>query len=230
MRPVKRGRCPTKNGRTIRFAHYREARDFLVRRIGDYCSYCEIPKPDGPDVEHVRPQKHYPQYEKRWCNFLLACKYCNRAKWDRRIVVNQYYWPERHNTFLAFTYCTSGPIPAAHLTVLQRARAITTIQLTGLDRRPGHPQFSSRDTRWRKREEVWRLAEISLDNLYRNNTSHMRDQVVISALGHGFWSVWMTVFKNEPDVLRLLIEKYPGTATDCFDANGMPVSRPGGLL
>lgn len=226
MRPVKRGNCPSSNGQPIQFASHRDARDYLIIRIGDYCSYCEMPRPDGPDVEHIRPKVYFPRYERSWNNFLLACKFCNRAKWDTRISLNRYYWPHVHNTFLALSYSSSGPVPAAHLTPVQRAKALATIQLTGLDRRPGHPACTDRDTRWRKREQVWRLAEISLSNLRSHNTPHMCEQVLIQALGHGFGSVWMTVFANEPDVLRLLIEQYHRTPSDCFDAQGMPIERP----
>ena len=231
MRPVKRGRCPTLNRQRIQFAHYRDARDFLVQRIGDYCSYCEMPKPDGPDVEHIRPVHHNPSLERSWCNFLFACRYCNSIKTDKRVVLKHYYWPDKHNTFLVLAYPKTGcPIPAASLTPIQRARVQKTIELVSLDRRPGHPHYSDRDVRWRKREEVRRIAEISLANLDKNDTPHMRTQIVIAAKGHGFWSVWMTVFRNDADILRRLIEAFSGTAKDCFDANGLPVDRPGGTI
>ena len=231
MRPVKRGRCPTQNGQSIRFAHYREARDFLGRRIGDYCSYCEMPIPSGPDVEHIHPKRHNPSLERSWGNFLLACRYCNSIKHDKPIVLTQYYWPDKHNTFLALAYPRTGyPIPASFLTAAQNARVQAIIELVGLDRIPGHTQFSVRDTRWRKRVEVWGYAERSLANLRKNDTLHMRSQIIIAAKGHGFWSVWMTVFKNDADMLNRLIAAFPGTARDCFDANGLPVSRPGGTI
>jgi len=230
MRPIRRGRCPSVRGHTVRFTDHRQARDYLVHRIGDYCSYCEMPKPDGPDVEHVRPQVHNPQYALRWGNFLLACRYCNSIKGRTPIVLNRYYWPDRHNTFLALTYSRSGPVPSTQLSPSQRARASALIELTGLDRRPGHPQCSLRDTRWRKREEAWSIASHSLTRLHQNNTPHMREQILVSARGHGFWSVWMTVFQDEPEVLRLLIQEFPGTALDCFDAQGHPLERQNGSL
>jgi hypothetical protein len=65
MRPVRCGACPRTGGRTVRFTHYRDARDPLIQRIGDYCSYCEMPKPDGPDVEHIRPPVEYQDYPAR---------------------------------------------------------------------------------------------------------------------------------------------------------------------
>lgn len=219
MRPINRGKIPAKNAGNIQFTDHKQARDYLIQRIGDYCSYCEMPKPDGPDVEHKRPQKHYPQYSLSWNNFLLSCRYCNSIKGYTNIILNRYYWPDSHNTFLALSYTQSGPIPSANLNSTQNAKAMATIQLTGLDRRPGHSLCTLRDTRWRKRQEVWEIAERSLANLNKNNTQHMREQILISAKGHGFWSVWVTVFKNKHDILQLLIEEFPGTERDCFDSD-----------
>lgn len=33
------------------------------------------------------------------------------------------------------------------------------------------------------------------------------------------WSIWFTVFKDHPEVRKELIDKFPGTAKDCFDPN-----------
>ena len=32
-------------------------------------------------------------------------------------------------------------------------------------------------------------------------------------------SIWFTVFKDHPEVRKELIDKFPGTAKDCFDPN-----------
>ena len=57
MRPVNRRDWPkTADGNEIHFADYKEARDPLIRRIGDYCSYCEVCLHNSIDVEHVRPK------------------------------------------------------------------------------------------------------------------------------------------------------------------------------
>ncbi|MCW7555679.1 hypothetical protein NX722_24235 [Endozoicomonas gorgoniicola] len=44
------------------------------------------------------------------------------------------------------------------------------------------------------------------------------------------WSIWMTVFADDADMLNRLIQALPGAAQNCFDANGQPVTRPGGQL
>src|SRR5438105_10975821 len=57
MRPVIRGAIPLDgNGQPLVFTDYKEARDPLIARLGDYCSYCEMPCSEGPDVERVRPK------------------------------------------------------------------------------------------------------------------------------------------------------------------------------
>ena len=65
MRPVNRGAWPTDAaGTNIPYAHYSEARDDLISRIGDYCSYCEVCLHSSIAVEHVRPKKPQPALER----------------------------------------------------------------------------------------------------------------------------------------------------------------------
>ena len=42
----------------------------------------------------------------------------------------------------------------------------------------------------------------------------------MTAMDSGFFSVWMTVFADEPQILLALIEKYPGTNKLCYDESG----------
>jgi len=80
MRPVERGNCPQDTaGNRIPFAQYRDARDHLIDRIGDYCSYCEVCLHSSIHVEHVRPKQPQPALERAWTNFLLACEEDHRA-------------------------------------------------------------------------------------------------------------------------------------------------------
>jgi hypothetical protein len=58
----------------------------------------------------------------------------------------------------------------------------------------------------------------------------MRKQIVLNAQGRGFFSVWMTVFKNDPDMLNRLINAFPGTSGDCFDHEGKAIHRPKGRI
>lgn len=46
----------------------------------------------------------------------------------------------------------------------------------------------------------------------------------------GFFSVWMTVFSQHPEMRRGFINAFPGTAPDCFDADGAALARPNGRV
>lgn len=87
-----------------------------------------------------------------------------------------------------------------------------------------------KDRRWLHRKEAWRRAELVKRGLVVLDTPERRDEIAEMATEHGLFSVWMTVFRDDPDMLRRLIAKFPGTAIDCFDVDGKPVARPGGKL
>ena len=232
MRPVERGLIPRDGGGApLAFAHYRDVRDHLIGRIGDYCSYCEVALNSSIDVEHVRPKKHNPALERSWDNFLLGCDYCNPIKGDADVVLTDYYWPDSDKTFRPFDYPPYLPPQiAGWLSPTQRATATRTLQLTGLDRVPGHPDFSNRDRRWSKRKEVWGVALLSLANLEKQDTEATRQQIILTAVSRGFFSVWMTVFQGHPEMRCRFIQAFVGTAADCFDGKGNPIPRPGGAI
>jgi uncharacterized protein (TIGR02646 family) len=53
----------------------------------DACVYCERDR--RRDIEHVKPQRHYPSAAFDWENYILSCVYCNQnLKKDRFGVVN----------------------------------------------------------------------------------------------------------------------------------------------
>jgi hypothetical protein len=57
-----------------------------------------------------------------------------------------------------------------------------------------------------------------------------RELVIEVAKSRGFFSVWMTVFENYPEVKKELIQLFPGTAICCFDSDGKPVNRTGAII
>ena len=100
---MNRGEWPKDvDGNNIPFADYSEARDDLIRRIGDYCSYCEVCLHGSIAVEHVRPKKPQPALEREWTNFLLACDNCNSTKSNKDVDLAHYFWPDRDNTAARF--------------------------------------------------------------------------------------------------------------------------------
>lgn len=234
MRPVLRGDRPTDdNGNLVHFTDHKEARKPLSDRLGRYCSYCEIPLLDRVEVEHIQPQKHNPALRLEWSNFLLACNHCNRAKWDTPINLPDYYWPDRDNTYRAFIYPEDLPKRAnPALTPAQQAIAGNTLRLTGLNRMPGAGRTPAT---WRRRWEIWleawgTIRESRID-LLQADSPCMRNRIVNLAKNTGFWSVWMTVFADDADMRSRLIDAFPGTRdSGCFDDQGRPVPRPGGML
>jgi uncharacterized protein (TIGR02646 family) len=232
MRPVERGICPQdRAGNPIAFAHYRDARDELIGRVGDYCSYCEVCLHSSVHVEHVRPKKPQPALEREWTNFLLACDECNSIKGDADVDLDDYYWPDRDNTARAFRYDFNLP-PAVEpsLTLAQQAIARSTIALTGLDRVPGHSRFSERDRRWKKRMDVWGVALLQRKCLVARDSAEIRDAILQIAIARGHWSVWMQVFHDDVDMRSRLIRWFRGTAANCFDQETRPITRRSGKV
>jgi uncharacterized protein (TIGR02646 family) len=232
MRPVERGSWPREpDGNPIAFAHYRDARDPLINRIGDYCSYCEVCLHSTIHVEHVRPKKPRPALEREWTNFLLACDQCNSIKGAHDVNLEDYYWPDMDNTARVFRYdCDQPPRVESGLTEDQQATAQRTIDLTGLDRVPGHPRFNDPDRRWKKRSDVWGVALFARKGLETHDSPAMRDTILQNAIARGYWSVWMQVFHDDSEMRSRLIAWFQGTARNCFDSETRPIPRSGGKV
>ena len=230
MRPVDPGVVPRDgNGQPVRYQAYIQARRDLIQRLGGYCSYCEMKLDAGLAVEHIRPKSRHPDLEKAWHNFLLACPNCNATKADKDPAFTSLLWPHKDNTLRALQYKEQGRItPAPDLPPELVSKAQASIKLTGLDKNPDTAKAS--DRRWLGRRDAWNTAMESLENLKACDCEPMRDQIIRTALGCGYWSIWMTVFAEDGDLRRRLIRALPGTAQDCFDNEGAAVPRPGGQL
>ena len=223
MRPIDKGPAPAA------YTKYADALPDLEQRLGRYCSYCEQRIPIGLAVEHKAPKCIHPQRKLDWDNFLLSCPICNSVKGEKDVAEDETLWPDQHNTFLAIAYQPGGLVgtnPA--LPADLRARAETLIGLVGLDRHmaDGFPRPSRRDRRWLEREEAWSLAKWQLaayEQLDRSETA--LQQIRHAARGHGFLSIWLTVFDGHPNVKRALIELFDGTCGACFGEDGGAVAR-----
>ena len=222
MRPVAKGNCPYEA-----IARYQEARGYLIQCIGEYCSYCEMHLDAGLAVEHVQPKIKNPDKECEWENLLLGCPNCNSTKGDKEIddnTIDDYLWPDIHNTLLALTYSESGVVginPAVDPAI--QAKAQKLISLVGLDKTPDNfPDYS--DRRWLNRRNAWEEAKKSKIRLAQCDTEEMREQIAATAR-HGYFSIWMTVFSDDIDMKKRIIKSYPGTAGNAFDAGCNPVPR-----
>ncbi len=225
MRPVERGPCPTDTvGKPIRFREYGHAKPHLKSKLGEYCSYCEIPLPSSAHVEHIRHKHKNPGLVCEWDNFLLACQSCNSTKGtkvDSQADVDARLWPHKHRTFDVFIY---GPEGVVHIATIndsvEAARAKATEEMVHLTRRPGsgltrEQVLRGSDNRWKKRKEAWDEAAFARKQLERSDTPEMRRQILKTAHALGFWSVWMTVFHDDPNMQQALCgECFEGTALD----------------
>jgi uncharacterized protein (TIGR02646 family) len=226
MRPVERG---TTDGI---FLEYQEAKLLLTTRLGHYCSFCERHMPAGLAVEHMQPKKPFPALELVWENFLLACVNCNSCKGtkNKSETLDAYFWVDRDNTSRAFIYSKGGlisvnPLLETHL----QAKATKTLKFLGLEKLSWEDP-KAKDNRQAQRHDTWNQAEMFRGDLLEEDTLKRREYIVIYARKTGFWSVWMTVFKDDPDMLERFIKAFPGTA-DCFHpATFQPVPRVNGAI
>jgi hypothetical protein len=144
--------------------------------------------------------------------------------------LEDYYWSHIDNTFRAFIYSEGGWVePHPLLTDEEKIKAKGTLELVGLQKHSVSDGERS-DRRQNSRRENWDKAKKALSLLQANNIPAMRQQIVDTALGRGFWSVWMTVFKDDPDMLQRFIDAFAGTCRDCFDISGNPIARQKGQL
>ncbi|MCP4702748.1 MAG: HNH endonuclease [Gammaproteobacteria bacterium] len=225
MRPVDKGDTPQQQ-----YTNYQNARPELLERMGQYCSYCEVIIPAYLAVEHVRPKREHPELELDWHNFLLACGNCNPIKGRTNVKLTDYYWPHLDNTFRAFLYKAGGLVKVNDaLNASERAKAQNTLNLTGLQKKAGN-EYTASDRRWVNRRDAWKKAQRAKQRLANNDTEEMREEIAEHAHSKGFWSVWMTVFQQDSDMLNRFIRMFPGTCLSCFDREGWPVPRPGGTL
>ena len=229
MRPVDKGVSPQI------YSHYQDAREDLVERIGDYCSYCERQIETHLAVEHIQPKERFLALRNEWSNFLLACVNCNSCKGKKDIELEKFFWPHSDNTLRAFDYLEGGLLSFhPSLPTEKQEIAQATIELFGLDREPGHIDRSkhptSKDQRWSRRREAWDKAQRGLRILQGEDTENMRQLIIELATSRGLFSIWMKVFENDSDMRRRLIRGFKGTAENCFDSNGDTIPRPRGQI
>lgn len=235
MRPVYKGNSPYKS-----IEKYQEAEPYLEERIGCYCSFCEMRVNNSLSVEH-KESKNSGGALTDWSNLLLACTYCNSRKGGKikKGDLGKWLWPDQDNTFLAFSY--EDAIPKLNETYLKAisedvySSAKAVFDDLALDYRPVNGKRNKyRDKRWQSRYQAlgaandarntWeKCCDDEFKKLFKKN-------IVDMAIGFGFFSVWMMVFKNEPEICQALIQAFPGTCENCFDENGNAKRRDGGKL
>lgn len=224
MRPLDKGPSPRE------FSDYADAIGPLEARLGPYCAYCELRIEMGLEVDHVVPQSVDSSLVLEWSNFLPACKCCNTVKGKKEgDEFKGHLRPDWHNTAQALEYdLTRDGLPRVSTTLTEddQPKAASLIRLVDLDHVPSILNQNRNDrkvplktTRWRRRRDVVRRAETVKARYLRQEPkdSDLIASVLDAAIPCGFWSVWMTVFADAPEVRRHLIDDFPHTA-NCFDS------------
>lgn len=222
MRPIRRAASLRQGD----FSNYRDALPDLVSRLGMYCSYCERYVATQLAVEHIQP-KGLPAYQHlqgRWENFLLACVNCNSTKKDKPVSLSDVLLPDRDNTLAAYLYISGSEIQvSSHLNARAQQLALATLALVGLDQRGqavadangrliALDRVKQRMLAWLKAERAKQLLASQPDN------AAVAEMVVHLAQATGFFSIWMEVFRANPDMRRRFIDAFPGTrGSGCFD-------------
>lgn len=208
---------------------YRTAKQPLAINLGEYCSFCEVPKCDEAlHVEHVAYQKGHPNLEFSWSNFLLSCQRCNGGdnKGVTDVILADIHLPHQNNTLLSIQYTIGGMVrihPNLEKDSLEYTKAQKLIDLVGLDKRPGHKKHLPNDKRWNRRRIAWQLATKYLQK-WENKTIEV-DTIMDLAKSNGFFSVWFSVFEYHSEIRKALVKAFSGTATACFDSNYQPIPR-----
>lgn len=242
MRPVTKlapGVYTDKNGSAIEikddYPRYQDAKSALVFNLGKFCSYCEEAYHQMRDlhVEHVQPKNYeehgrkiYAHLETKWTNFLLSCETCNGAdnKDTKNVILTNCHLPYLNNTYKSLTYKPGGVVEVnSQLTGISYTHAQNLLSLIGLDKTP--VTSCPGDTRCKKRSKDWDLAKKYKNKYIKGDTN--LDTIIDLVENRGGWSIWFTVFSGHDEVRKALIEEFPGTAIECFDANNHyePVDR-----
>ena len=229
MRPVDRGECPIEDNGSLRiYSTYAKAKRDLIDRMGQYCSYCNQKLPASLAVEHVQPKSLVTEMALEWGNFLLGCTNCNSIKGDKPVDLNDYLWPDIHNTDMAFKYTDDGKVHVNQaLSVQLRIKAQNLLDLVGLQRY--EDSLTASDRRWKNRKDAFEKAKLALE-LYSEALNKGAGDAFADALGlwasdNGFFSIWLQTFDKYPSVRKKIIGSFRGTALDAFNAATVSIRR-----
>ena len=239
MRPVNRGATPQINCINKTVTDYQNWRKDLIDRLGHYCSYCEMALHDSPQVEHVIAKTLDPTKEFEWENMLLACGACNRNKSAKPWTETTHYFPDINNTLLVFTFLkTINPIYNENAVFIQVSQNLTTVQITKAQNTIEMCELHTDSTALRSKQKVtdmrWKFRFDAIDSaeIWRASWGRCDIQkktefitLLITVVKGGFWSVWFEIFKDELLIRKALVEKFVGTANDCFDVDFNPIPR-----
>lgn len=230
MRAIIKGEVPRiKSGkREVVFKNWRRAIPFLKDRTGHYCHLCEMRVTNALAIEHILPKEHFPSKSGDWDNFLLICNYCNSAKLDQipHNYQTEYAWPHLDNTHILFDYPLSSlckPIPNPNAIDNEKARVANTISIYKLLEEK--KSSGEADARFRERLQTLKMA---IDRKIEYGQGKATIQGIVElAISRGFFSVWMKIFDDLPEVKLALINHadFHLQGKGFFDDQGNPIPR-----
>ncbi len=227
MRPVNRGFVPKNEDGTDKiYINYRQAKDDLIERLGSFCSYCEMGVKNQPDIEHVIPKSVNPDLERKWDNFLLACKPCNIIKDNNNKSREGYVFPDTQNTAFLYEYSISGVKVRDDLDAETKKLANATFNLVELNRPTD--TTNREDDRARARHTSWGEAQDALADYLILLPSTPNREILVKRIAkscQGFFTQWLQVFKEHPKVKRAILENVAGSAMECYDKKINPLKK-----
>jgi len=227
VRPVNKDNIPKKeDGSNKVYTSYSQAKDDLRDILGSFCSYCEMNIDNQPDIEHVSPKSKNPTLETSWSNFLLACKTCNIMKKNHNQNRNGYLFPDTDNTSFLYEYTITDIRVRDNLDSNTKALATATFNLVELNRKLDSSERI--DDRARARNNSWEKAIMALEDFIELLPStHDKERLVRLTANtcNGFFSMWIQVFKDYPEVKQAILENVNGTALDCYNEDFNPIEN-----
>ena len=221
MRPINRGATPKNEDGTDKiYTSYGQAKDDLKDRLACFCSYCEMGTENQVDIEHVVPKSIRPDLVNEWSNFLLACKTCNILKDNNNTSRVGFVFPDTHNTSFLYEYSITGVKVKDDLDDDTKELARATFDLVQLDRKLDTSNRT--DDRRFARDNSWKKAQEALNDLLELPTN----PAMISATArscNGFFSMWIQIFKDYPEVKKAILENVNGSVLECYDTNINPI-------
>ncbi|TFH89983.1 HNH endonuclease [Vibrio ouci] len=223
MRPIRRDTSPEADD----YDDYTKAKPALIGRLGSYCSYCERPIKTNLAVEHIQPKAGddgHPELIGRWTNFLLACVNCNSTKKDKKVDLDKLLIPDRDNTFSSFQYTEDGKVSVSEaLATPISGYAKATLELVGLDKKILRALDANgvqvEIDRVSQRMQAWAKAQSAEAMIQQQPQNDLLKEMAIGwAVSEGFFSIWLTVFADCPDMKLKLVRAFKGTEeSGCFD-------------
>lgn len=233
MRPINKGGSPIHRNE---FDEYQDALPYLIKRLGNYCSYCERYFDANLAVEHKSPKEPYRGEERKWKNFLIACTQCNSTKKNKDVDPTKwhdYVWPDLDDTYHMISYLPENAYearPAKGLSNNDQVRVQRTLDLVKLNANAEEYEEIEYKNRLVKRQEVAKdcedlkkqyfgavkmAKEKPNEPYFQKNVQDILENIKRIAKCSGCWSIWMNYFEGVQEVREYLLG-YNGTNRQYF--------------